>query len=120
MPEDCDHWRVRETARHMRSEQPPALTLDNRHPVQPDLAAWGRDAAHGAHQRVNASRQAFAYVWSRIAGRVEPTNHAGDAQPSQNVAKDHRSDDVAASRIEKDNATQLGVQTAGPEKIDER
>src|SRR6185312_15138515 len=62
--------------------------------------------------------QAFAHIWSRIAGRVEPSNDTGDAQPSQNMAKDHRSNDIAAARVEKDNAPKLLVRTAGLEEID--
>ena len=86
--------------------------------MQPDLAAGGRDTAHSAHQRVDAGRQAFANVWSRIAVRLEPSDDAGDAQPPQNMAEDHRGDDIAASGVEKHNPPQLGVRAAGLEEID--
>jgi hypothetical protein len=102
----------------MRPEKTAALGLDNRHSMQPNLAAGGRDTAHGAHQRVDAGRQAFANVWSRIAVRLEPSDDASDAQPPQNMTEDHRSDDIAAAGVEKYNAPQLGVRAAGLEKID--
>ena len=34
------------------------------------------------------------------------------------MAEDHRSDDVAAARVEKNDAPQFGVRAAGLEKID--
>src|SRR6202795_4151023 len=101
----------------MRSEKAAALAFDNRHSMQPNLAARRRDTAHGAHQRVDAGRQTFANVWSRIAVRIEPSDDAGDAQSPQNMTEDHRSDDIAPAGVEKYNAPQLGVRAAGLEKI---
>ena len=77
--------------------------------MQSDLAAGRRDTAHSAHQRVDAGRQTFANVGSRIAVRLEPSDNAGDAQAPQNMTEDHRSDDIAAAGVEKYDAPQLGV-----------
>ena len=88
--------------------------------MQPDLAAGWRDTAYGAHERVDAGRQTFANVRSRIAIRVESSDDASDVQPSQNMTEDHRGDDIAAAGVEEHDAPQLGVRTARLEKIDER
>ena len=80
---------------------------------------FGRDhALSGANERIDAGRQAFADVWSWIAARLEPSDDAGDAQAAQNMAEDHRSYDIAASGVEKDNTPQLRVRVAGLEEID--
>ena len=50
---------------------------------------------------------------------VEPADDAGDAQLAQNMAEHHRGDDIAAARVEEDDAPQLGVRAAGFEEIDE-
>jgi hypothetical protein len=114
-----DHRRIRKAARHLRRPQEAtSFGLNDRHPMKPDLAAGGSDAAHRAHQRVDAGRQAFSNVRARIASRVEPSDDACDPQPPQNVAKDHRGDDIAAARIEKNDAPQLGVSAARFEEID--
>ena len=113
-----DHRRIGETARLMHVTQKAALALDDRHPMQPDLAAGGRDAAHRAHQRIDAGRQAFSYVGTRIAAGLEPPDHARDAELAQNVAEHHRGDDIAASGIEKHDAPQLRVRAARLEEID--
>ena len=86
--------------------------------MQPDLAAGRRDTTHRAHQRIDAGRQAFANVWSRISGRLEPSDDAGDAQAPQNMAEDHRSDDIAASGVEKNDPPQPRVGASGLEEID--
>src|SRR3984957_13229602 len=104
----------------MRSEKAAALAFDNRHSMQPDLAARRRDTAHGAHERVDAGRQTFANVWSRIAVRLEPSNHTGDPQPPQNMTEDHGSDDIPTAGVEEHDAPQLGVRASRLEKIDER
>jgi hypothetical protein len=117
-PEHGDHRRVGETALHMRSEKAAPVAFDNRHSMQPDLAAGRRDSANGAHQRVDAGRQTFADVRSRIAVRFEPPDDARDAQSPQNMAENHRSNDIAAAGVEKNDAPQLGVQATRLEKID--
>ena len=97
------------------------LVFDDRHAVQSDLASRRRDAAHRAHQRIDAGRQAFADERSRVASaRLELPDHARDPQVAQNMAKDHGRDDIAAARIEKDNAAQICIPTARFEEIDER
>ncbi len=87
--------------------------------MKADFAAGRRDPAHRAHQRVDAGRQAFADERTGITALIEPSDDAGDAQPPQNVAEDHRGDDIAASGVEKDDPPQLGVGAARFEEIDE-
>src|SRR3984885_13153762 len=104
----------------MRSEKAAALAFDNRHSMQPDLAARWRDTAHRAHERVHAGRQTFANVWSRIAVRLEPSDDTSDSQPPQNMTEDHGSDDIPTAGVEEYDAPQLGVRASRLEKIDKR
>src|SRR3984957_21133034 len=104
----------------MRSEKAAALAFDNRHSMQPDLAARRRDTAHRAHERVDAGRQTFANVWSRIAVHLKPSDDTGDPQPPQNMAEDHGSDDIPAAGVEEHDAPQLRVRASRLEEIDKR
>ena len=114
-----DHRRIRKTARHLgRPQKATPLALNDRHPMKSDFAAGRRNAAHGAHERVDASRQAFANERTGITARLEPSDHARNAQAPQNVAEDHRGNDVAASGVEKYDAPQLGVGATRFEEID--
>ena len=99
---------------------PLALGLHDRHPVQGDLASGRRDPPHRAHHRIDAGRQTFADIGARLSAiqigrrRLQPEAHAED------VAEGHGGDDIAAARIEEDDAPQLSIRTVGFEKVDER
>ena len=119
-PQHGDHRRIRETARYLRRAQEAApLALNDRHPVKSNFAAWRRDATNCAHQRVYASRQALPNERTGVAARIEPPDNSCYVQASQNVAEDHRGDDIAASRVEKNDAPQPSVGAPRFEEIDE-
>ncbi len=84
------------------------------------LAAGRRDAAHRAHHRVDAGRQALAGVRTRLAAELEAPDDAGGPQLAQDVAEHHRGDDIAAARIDEHDSAQLLVVRAGLEEVDER
>ncbi len=114
-----NHRRIRETARDLRRLQEAApLALYDRHPMKPDFAAGRRNPAHSAHERVDACRQAFADERARITARLESSDYASNAQAPQDVAEDHRGDDIAAPGVEKNNSPQPGVGAARFEEID--
>ena len=50
---------------------------------------------------------------------LESADDAGHPQLAQDMAENHRRDDVAAARVEKHDAAQLRVVAAGLEEIDE-
>ena len=119
--EHGDHRRVGETARHTRRAAPAAsLTLDDRHAMKRYFAARRRDAAHGAHHGVDAGRQAFAGVRTRVAARVESADDARGAQLSKDVAEHHRGGDIAAPRIDEHDSTQRLIIRSRFEEVDER
>ena len=110
---------VREAARDMRGTAPAAaFAFDDRHPVQRDFASWRSDPAHCAHHRINAGRKTFAGEGPRVSAALKPADNARHMQLAKDMSEDHGGDNIAASRIEKDDAAKVRVRTARLEEVD--
>ncbi len=97
------------------------LGLNDRHAMQADATRARHDAPKRAHERVDAGGQALPGDRTGTSAlRGESRDDGGRAQAAKRDSQLHGSDDVAAGRIDEDDASQPLREGSLSREIDER
>ena len=97
------------------------LGLNDRHAMQADATRARHDAPKRAHERVDAGGQALPGDRTGTSAlRGESRDDGGRAQAAKRDSQLHRRDDVAAGRIDEDDASQPLREGSLSGEIDER